>query len=100
MLWHSSWIALHAGVAATADAILIPEIPFDIDKVAEKVRERDRGGRHFSIIVAAEGAKAKGGDYSFVAEKTPGRMERLGGIGQRVCTGLESITGKEARAVT
>jgi 6-phosphofructokinase 1 len=97
---YAGWIALHAGVAATADAILIPEIPFDINEVADKVMERDRSGRYFSVIVTAEGAKSKGGKHSVVAEKTPGRVERLGGIGQRVCTELETITGKEARAVT
>jgi 6-phosphofructokinase 1 len=97
---YAGWIALHAGVAATADAILIPEIPFDINKVADKVMERDSSGRQFSIIVTAEGAKPKGGKHLVVAEKTPGRVERLGGIGQSVCTDLEKITGKEARAVT
>jgi 6-phosphofructokinase 1 len=96
---YAGWIALHAGVAATADVILIPEIPFDIYKVADKVKERDSSGRHFSIIITAEGAKAIGGEHSVVAEKTPGRMERLGGIGQRVCAELEALTGKEARAV-
>jgi 6-phosphofructokinase 1 len=97
---YAGWIALHAGVAATADAILIPEIPYDINKVAEKVMERDRSSRHFSIIVVAEGARPTGGKHSVVAEKTAGRMERLGGIGQRVCAELEAITGKETRAVT
>lgn len=97
---YAGWIALHAGVAATADAILIPEIPFDINKVADKVLERDSSGRHFSIIVAAEGAIPIGGNHSVVLEKAPGRVKNLGGIGQSVCTELQSITGKEARAVT
>jgi 6-phosphofructokinase 1 len=96
---YAGWIALHAGVAATADAILIPEIPFDINKVANKVIERDRSGRCFSIIVAAEGARPSGGERSIFTAKTPGRLERLGGIGQSVCDELEIITGKEARAV-
>jgi 6-phosphofructokinase 1 len=97
---YAGWIALHAGVAATADAILIPEIPFDINKVANKVIERDRSGRRFSIIVTAEGARPKGGERSIFTGQTPGRLERLGGIGQKVCAELETITGKEARAVT
>lgn len=97
---YAGWIALHAGVAATADAILIPEIPFDTNKVAGKIKDRDHSGRQFSIIVTAEGAKPIGGKHSFVAEKTPGRMERLGGIGQSVCAELEALTGKEARSVT
>ena len=59
---HAGWIALYAGVAGGADAILIPEIPFDIAVVAERLRERDRWGAHFSIVVAAEGAFARGRD--------------------------------------
>ena len=97
---YAGWIALHAGVAATADAILIPEIPYDINKVAEKVMERDRSGRHFSIIVVAEGARPEGGILTVAVEKATGRAERLGGIGHKVCTELEAITGKETRAVT
>ncbi len=95
---YAGWIALNAGVAATADAILIPEIPYDINKVAEKVMSRVRSGRDFSIIMVAEGARPEGGQLT-VAGKEVGRAERLGGVGQKVCSALEEITGKEARVV-
>lgn len=96
---YAGWIALHAGVSATADAILIPEIPYDINKVADKISERTNQGRHFSIVVAAEGAKAIGGGYVVHGSKRVGEMERLGGVGQQVSTALEEITGKQARCV-
>lgn len=96
---YAGWIALNSGVSATADAILIPEIPFDIQKVAEKVREREQGGRRFSIVVVAEGARPREGGYTVADAGKPGRVERLGGIGGKVCTDLEALTGKEARTV-
>jgi ATP-dependent phosphofructokinase / diphosphate-dependent phosphofructokinase len=95
---YAGWIALHAGVAGSADAILIPEIPYDIHKVAEKVLERERNGRHFSIIVVAEGARPVGGDY-VVQDEEVGRAKRLGGIGDQVAAQLQELTGKEARCV-
>ena len=95
---YAGWIALNAGVAATADAVIIPEIPYDINKVAEKVMGREKNGRHFSIIVVAEGAKPIDGDVS-VIEKELGKMERLGGAGEKVTAVLQSLTGKEARTV-
>lgn len=95
---YAGWIALNAGVAATADAILIPEIPYDINKVAEKVQERVGNGRDFSMIVVAEGARPVGGDYSVKGQEI-GRSERLGGVGEKVGAALETLTGKEARCV-
>ncbi len=95
---YAGWIALHAGIAGSADAILIPEIPFDINRVAEKVRERDEAGRNFTMVVVAEGAKPIGGEVS-VIEKELGRAERLGGAGEKVAEALEVLTGKEARTV-
>jgi 6-phosphofructokinase 1 len=80
----AGWIALYAGVAGGADAILIPEIPFDIATVAERLRDRDRWGAKFSIVVAAEGACPKGGVRSLIAGRD-GYVERLGGIGAQVC---------------
>src|SRR5512144_1458046 len=77
---HAGFIALHAGVAATADVILIPEIPYDIAKVCEKIMERDRAGRHFSIVVVAEGAFSRGGHESVIGESLPGEARRVGGI--------------------
>ena len=95
---YAGWIALNTGVSGTADAILIPEIPYDLQKVAAKIAEREAGGAHFSIVVVAEGAKPKGGEVSVVSREV-GRAERLGGIGERVSSELQKITGKECRLV-
>jgi 6-phosphofructokinase 1 len=95
----AGWIALYAGVAGGADAILIPEIPFDIKSVAERLRERDRYGARFSIVVVAEGAFPKGGVQSLIAAAEPGHVGRLGGIGAQVCEALAKETGKETRSV-
>lgn len=95
---YAGWIALNAGVAGTADAILIPEIPYDINKVAAKIEQRISHGRHFSIVVVAEGAHPSGGQRVVKAKET-GRAERLGGIGQQVAADLQKLTGKETRCV-
>jgi 6-phosphofructokinase 1 len=95
---YAGWIALHAGLAGNADVILIPEIPYDIDKVAEVVRQRERHGRTYTIVVVAEGAKPLGGGVS-VLGKQVGQAEKLGGVGEKVAHELESRTGKEARTV-
>jgi len=96
---YAGWIALYAGVAGGADVILIPEIPFDLDVVAGRIKERERLGARFDIVVVAEGAKPRGGDVSRVAEARPGYAERLGGIGSQVGAALERLTGKETRNV-
>jgi 6-phosphofructokinase 1 len=90
---HAGWIALHAGIAGGADVILIPEIHFDIQKVAEKVMERDRSPSAFSIIVVSEGACPRGGQQIY---QTGGR---LGGIGGLVTDKLFEITNKDCRCV-
>jgi 6-phosphofructokinase 1 len=96
---YSGWIALHAGVAGGADAILIPEIPFDLSVVADRVLERDRWGARFSIVVVAEGAYPRGGKRSIVEPAHEGRAERLGGIGACVAEALGELTRKETRTV-
>jgi 6-phosphofructokinase 1 len=96
---YAGWIALHAGVAGGADAILIPEIPFDLSIVARHVREREKWGARFSIVVVAEGAFPKGGSTSLVEAAHGAFSERLGGIGARVCEALAKETGKETRWV-
>ena len=96
---YAGWIALYAGVAGGADAILIPEIPFDLEAVAEKLKERDHLGAYFSIVVVAEGAVPKGGKLALIEEASVGRVERLGGIGAKVAAALGSLTGKETRSV-
>ncbi len=95
---YAGWIALHAGVAGSADVILIPEIPYDINKVAEKIKDRDRLGRHYTIVIVAEGAKPAGGSV-MVREHKVGKDERLGGIGEQVASEIRAITGKETRVV-
>jgi 6-phosphofructokinase 1 len=95
---YAGWIALHAGIAGNAHAILIPEIPYDIDRVAAHIRERTRQGRMYNIVVVAEGAKPLGGDVS-VLNREVGRADKLGGIGEKVARELGTLTGKDARTV-
>ncbi|OFW02060.1 MAG: 6-phosphofructokinase [Acidobacteria bacterium RIFCSPLOWO2_02_FULL_68_18] len=96
---YAGWIALHGGVAGGADIILIPEIPYDVEQVAQCIRERDSWGARFSIVVVAEGARPRGGQMSLVQEARGGQPERLGGAGMRVARELEERTGKETRYV-
>jgi len=96
---HAGFIALHSGLAGTADVILIPEIPYDIGKVCEKIMERDRAGRHFSIVVAAEGAFPRGGRESILGESLPGQAKRVGGIADTIAREVAMITGKETRSL-
>eukprot|EP01094_Clydonella_sp_ATCC50884_P021023 TRINITY_DN4511_c0_g2_i1.p1 TRINITY_DN4511_c0_g2~~TRINITY_DN4511_c0_g2_i1.p1 ORF type:complete len:397 (+),score=106.69 TRINITY_DN4511_c0_g2_i1:77-1192(+) len=86
----AGWLALHSGIAAGAEIVLIPEIPYDIRKVAEKVRQRKAIGHPFCIAVVAEGAKPAGGDGSFLGEREAGAMRRYGGVGQMVAGELKT----------
>lgn len=96
---YAGWIALHAGISGSAHAILIPEIPFDIDKVAAKIRARDAEGRMYSIVLVAEGAEPVDGHREILAPAEIGHAERLGGVGERVARVLEERTGKDVRVV-
>jgi 6-phosphofructokinase 1 len=96
---YAGWIALYGGVAGGADAILIPEIPFDLEQVAARLQERERWGAKFSIVVVAEGAIPKGGKRALVAEAQGGYVERLGGIGAQVSEELGRLMRKETRSV-
>lgn len=97
---YAGWIALHSGIAGGADVILIPEIPFDIERVCAKVRERYRIKKNFCIIVAAEGAKPKGGALFIKECKDEGRVEPLlGGIAENVAKEVGRLTGKETRSL-
>jgi 6-phosphofructokinase 1 len=96
---NAGWIALHAGLAATADVILIPEIPFDIDSVCAKVDERYSTGSNFAIIVVAEGAVPQGGSATYVAPAAPGAEARLGGIADRLAAEVAERTGRETRSL-
>lgn len=96
---NAGWIALESGIAGSADVILIPEIPYDLEKIAEKVEERRSEGKQFTIIVVAEGAKPKNGEVmvSKIVEDSPDPI-RLGGIGNKIAQDLEEIIrGKEIR---
>jgi 6-phosphofructokinase 1 len=95
----SGFIALHSGLAGTADVILIPEIPYDIHRVCEKIMARDRAGRHFSIVVVAEGAFPKGGSVSIMGESLPGQAKRVGGLCEPLAREIQRITGKETRSL-
>jgi 6-phosphofructokinase 1 len=97
---HAGWIALHSGIAGGASVVLIPEHPFDIGALCDYVEERFQT-RYAPIIVVSEGAvPAEGGDMTLVSgEKDAFGHVRLGGIGERLASEIESRTGKEARAV-
>ncbi len=96
----AGWIALYSGVAGGGDIILIPEIPYDMNIIAEKVKERNKKGKRFSIVVIAEGAKPKGGDIVIqrVVKESPDPI-RLGGIGFVLGEQIEKLTGLETRTV-
>ncbi len=96
---HAGWIAMHSGIAGGADIILIPEIPYDAEKVAESIMHRERLGKHFSIVVVAEGAFPRGGSLTHAEGKHAGREQRLGGVGDRVGSFITELTGKETRVV-
>ena len=96
---YAGWIGLYAGVAGGADVILIPEIPFDLDIVAARLREREAWGARFSIVVVSEGAAPVGGKASLLDEGDASTAERLGGIAARVARELGRLTGKETRYV-
>ncbi len=92
---NTGWIALHAGLAGSADIILIPEIPFSFESVVRKVNERESQGSRFTNIVVAEGAVEVGGGEMYLDAK----QMRLGGVGDRVRQRVEELTGKESRCV-
>jgi 6-phosphofructokinase 1 len=95
---YAGWIALNGGLSGGADIILIPEIPFSWDKVAEKIRERELMGKKFSLVCVAEGAKPLGGEI--VMRGTDLKRTdpvQLGGIGKVVADKIEEMTGRETR---
>jgi 6-phosphofructokinase 1 len=96
---YTGWIALYAGVAGGADVILIPEIHFDVNKVIERIKERDALGARFSIVVVAEGARALGGQVSMMRAASGEYVERFGGKAAALVAEIESRTRKETRYV-
>ncbi len=95
---YAGWIALQAGIAGGGDVILIPEIPFTMEKIVEKIKEREKKGKRFSLVVVAEGATEKGKSY-VVARKVadPNDPVRLGGISNYIGSRIEEMTGIETR---
>lgn len=95
---YAGWIALESGIAGGADVILLPELPYNINSIVDKIAERKQQGKLFSIIVVAEGAKPKDGDVvvSKIVENSPDPI-RLGGIGNRIADDIEKATGHETR---
>lgn len=96
---YAGWIAAHSGIAGGGDIILIPEIPFNYDSICKKIAEREAFGRHFTLIVAAEGARSKGGDFVAKESIVKEHEMRLGGVGAVVAEEVAKRTGKETRVV-
>ena len=100
---YAGWIALESAIAGGADVALIPEIPYDINRVATKIENRKKRGKNFSVVVVAEGAKPKDGEMVVSNVRNNGAgvdNTKLGGIGQVVAKQLEELTGLEARNTT
>lgn len=100
---YAGWIALESAIAGGGDVALIPEIPFDINKVADKIKTRIAKGKKFSLVVVAEGATPKGGDLTVKGTRDNGAgvdNTKLGGIGEIVANQLSKLTGLEARNTT
>ena len=100
---YAGWIALESAIAGGADVALIPEIPYDINKVATKIENRKKRGKNFSVVVVAEGAKPIGGEITVMSIRNNGTgvdNTKLGGVGQIVAKQLEELTGLEARNTT
>jgi len=98
---HAGWIAVYGGIAGGADVILIPEKPFDVDEVCGYIRKRKEAGKHFSLVVAAEGAypKEAGGMITRDKELDAFGHVKLGGVGEFLAKEVESRTGLETRFV-
>lgn len=96
---YAGWIAMYAGMAGGADAILIPEIPFAYEGIVEMIRERERNGLTYTIVVVAEGARERGGTFVTDGPQQSDREVKLGGIGAVVARTLGNRTSKESRVV-
>ena len=100
---YAGWIALESAIAGGADICLIPEVPYDMNVAAQKIEERKKMGKSFSVVVVAEGAMPKGGTITVENVRNNGAgvdNTKLGGIGDRVAKELEALTGLEARNTT
>ena len=95
----AGWIALYSGLAATAYVILIPEIPYDIEKVCEKIEDRYNSGRKFAIVVTAEGAEPLHGQAEIIEAAQPGKAARYGGLAEKLARVIGERTGRETRGL-
>lgn len=96
---HAGWITLFAGVAGTADVILIPEIPYDLGVVCDAIQARYARGRRFAIVVVAEGARATDRGPEFVETGRVGAADRFGGIAELLARQIGERTGRETRSL-
>jgi 6-phosphofructokinase 1 len=96
---YAGWIAVYVGVAGGADVILIPEIAFRYESLCRAIAEREKLGKHFTLVIAAEGARPWGGDFVTSGVQEQNREARLGGIGAQVAAEVGRRTGKETRVV-
>ena len=96
---HAGWIALWGGIAGGANVVLIPEMPFSMEKITDFIKQRDAQGYHSTLVVVAEGACMPDGALVTVDVNAGGEF-RLGGIGEQVASKLQELTGKETRACT
>jgi 6-phosphofructokinase 1 len=94
---HTGWIALFAGISGSADAILIPEIPFRWTVLADDLKAKYERGPRYAVVVVAEGARPEGEEASLIADGRSGETPRYGGIGERVAQELTRLTGFESR---
>jgi phosphofructokinase-like protein len=94
---NAGWLALESGLAGGADVILLPEIPFNVNRIDAKIEARDQAGSRFSIIVVAEGAKAEGGQEVYQIDSTSPLARRLGGVSYEVAERLAAICDHEIR---
>ena len=96
---HAGWIELHSGIAGGGDVILLPEIPWTFEGVCRKIIERDRNGKHFTLVVVAEGAHLPEGGLVTRERRAENRQVSLGGIGNVVATEIQTRLGRETRCV-
>ena len=96
---NAGWIALNSGISGSADVILIPEIPFQIEQVCEKIMDNELRGKHYGIVVVAEGAKAEGGELIHRGREEGRQEVLLGGIGECVAREIQQRTGKDTRSL-
>ncbi len=97
---YTGWVALHAGVAGGGDVILIPEIPYQMQRICQEVKRRSQVGKRFSIIVVAEGVKFED-EKLVVKRKVKASTDpiRLGGISYKIAQRIEELTGLETRVI-